>query len=148
MTSAACPDTLRFVSAHVTGKTHITFLLILFSSEPDFFRVDDNHKISGVDVRGKDCLSFPAQQVGGLYRDTAECLVLGVNDPPLARHFGSFGGKRLHGRKRARKLRATDLDVNLLTRCFILQFSAVRSTLDKNRSWRLTQPPYNCRAFL
>src|SRR5215471_4257407 len=113
MTSPACPDTLRFVSTDVTGKTHITFLFILFSREPDFFSVDDNDKISGVDVWGKNRFFFPAQQVGGLHRDAAEHLVLSVNDPPLAWRFVSFGGKRLHGRKRARKLRVTRLNVNL-----------------------------------
>ena len=84
MTSAACPDTLRFVSADVTGKTHITFLFFLLSGQPDLFRIDDNDKISGIDVWGENRFLFPAQQVGSLYRDAAEDLVLGVNDPPLA----------------------------------------------------------------
>ena len=77
MASAARPGTLRFVSADVTGKTHITFLFFLLSSEPDFFRVDDNNKVSGVDVWGENGFFFPAQQVGSLYRDAAEHLVLG-----------------------------------------------------------------------
>ena len=55
---------------------------------------------------------FPAQQVGSLHRDAAEHLVLGVNDPPLARHFGGFGGKRFHLRKRARKVWVGQGDVN------------------------------------
>src|ERR687892_1520024 len=104
MASAACPGTLRFVSAHVTGKTHITFLLFLFSGEPHFFRVDDDDKISGVDVWREDRFSFPAQKVGSLYRDLAEHLVLSVNDPPLAWHVGSFGGKCFHGRKKSTEI--------------------------------------------
>ena len=96
MASAARPNTLRFVSADVTGKTHITFLFFLLSGEPHFFRVDNNDKISGIDVWGENRFFFPAQQVGSPYRDAAEDLVLGVNDPPLARQFGGFGGKRFH----------------------------------------------------
>src|SRR6478609_7963426 len=113
MSSAARPDTLSFVSADVTGKTHITFLFFFFSGEPDFFRVDNDDKISGVDMWGENRFSFPAQQVGSRHRDAAEHLVLGVNDPPLARHFGGFGGKRFHLRKRARKLRGRQGPVNL-----------------------------------
>src|SRR6266496_3140064 len=104
MASAARPGTLRFVSAHVTGKTHITFLFFFLSGEPHLFRVNDNDEIAGIDMWGENCFSFPAQQVGSLYRDTAEHLVLRINDPPLAWHFGGFGGKRFHFRKRARKV--------------------------------------------
>src|SRR5215467_7433769 len=75
MATAACPDTLRFVSADVTGKTHITFLFFLLSGDPDFFRIDDNHKISGIDMWRKEGLLFPAQQIGSLYRHAAEHLV-------------------------------------------------------------------------
>src|SRR6266496_6483276 len=103
MASAARPDTLRFVSADVTGKARITFLFFFLSGEPDFFRVDDNNKVSGVDVWCKNGFFFPTQQVGSLHRDAAEHLALGVNDPPLARHFDGFGGKRFHLRKRHEK---------------------------------------------
>src|ERR1044071_928596 len=96
MTRAAGSGTFRFVSADITGKTHIAFLFFLFSSESDFFRVDDNDKIAGVDVWRKNVFFFPAQQVGSLNGDAAEHLVLGVDDPPLARHFGGFCGKRFH----------------------------------------------------
>jgi hypothetical protein len=39
-------------------------------------------------------------------------LILGINDPPLARHFGGFGGKRFHLRKRAQKVWVGQGDVN------------------------------------
>src|SRR5438309_11316577 len=112
MASTARPDTLRFVAADVTGETHVIFLLFLLSGEPNLFRVDDNNKISGVDVWRENRFSFPAQQVGSFHRDAAEHLILGVNDPPLARHFDGFGGKRFHLRKRARKVWAGQGDVN------------------------------------
>src|SRR5262249_54471098 len=100
MASTARTDTLRFVSADVTGKTHITFLFLLFSRESHFFRVDDNDKISGVDMWGENRFSFPTQQLGSLHGDAAEHLVLGVDHPPLARHFAGFGRKRFHLRKK------------------------------------------------
>src|SRR4029453_10070308 len=90
MASAAGPDTLGLVAADVTGKTHITFLFFLLSGEPDFFRVDDNDKVSGVHMWRENRFSFPAEQVGSLDRDATEPLVLGVDDPPFARHFGGF----------------------------------------------------------
>ena len=83
MPSAACPDALRFVSAHVTRKTHITFLFFLLSGESNFFRVNDDDKISGVDVWGENRFLFSAQKVRSLYRNAAEYLVLGVNNPAL-----------------------------------------------------------------
>src|SRR5262249_21988944 len=101
MPSAARPDVFRFVSADVAGKAHETFLFFLLSGEPDLFRVDDNHKISRVYVWREDRLSFPAQQVGSLYRDAAEHLVLGVDDPPLAWHLAGFGRKRFHDREKS-----------------------------------------------
>src|SRR5262249_9690740 len=101
MTSAACPDTFRFVSTDVTGKTHVVFLFLFLSSEPDFFRVDDDDEITGVHVRRENRFSFPAQQVCSLHRDAAEHLVLGVDDPPLARHIAGFGRKCFHGRKKS-----------------------------------------------
>src|SRR5262245_15225643 len=96
MASAACPNALRFMSPYITRKTHVTLLFFLLPGEPDFFRVDDNDEISSVDVWGENRFFFPAQEVRRLHRDATEHLVLGVNDPPLTRHFGGFGGKRLH----------------------------------------------------
>jgi hypothetical protein len=101
MASTARPDTLRFVAADVTRETHIIFLFFLLAGEPNLFRVDDNNKISGVDVWRENRFLFATQQSGSLHGDAAEHLVLGVNDPPLARHFAGFGGKRFHSRKKS-----------------------------------------------
>src|SRR4029434_1681705 len=101
MTRAARPDTLRFVSADITGKTHITFLFFFLSGEPDFFRIDDDDKISGIHVWRENRFSLPTQQVGSFHRDAAEHLVFGVDDPPLARHVGGFGRKGFHVRKKS-----------------------------------------------
>ena len=101
MTGPARPGTFRLVPAHVTGKTHIAFLLFFLPGEPDFFRVNDNHKISGVDVRRENGLFFPTQQIGSLHCNASQYLVLGVDDPPVARDFGGFLGKRFHGAKKS-----------------------------------------------
>ena len=101
MAGTARPDTFRLMPADVTGKTHITLLFFLLSGEPDFFRINDNDKISSVDVWCENGFFFAAQQVGSLHRDASEYLVLGVNDPPLARHFGGFLGKSFHGTKKS-----------------------------------------------
>src|SRR5438477_11336097 len=44
-------------------------------------------------------LLFAAQQVRRFYRDFSQHLILGVNDPPLARDFAGFGRKRFHWEK-------------------------------------------------
>ena len=77
MASAARPGTLRFVSADVTGKAHITFLFFFLSGEPDFFRVDDNDKIARIDVWGKNGFLFATQQISRFHSDSAEHLVAG-----------------------------------------------------------------------
>src|SRR5882672_12938751 len=112
MASAACPGTLRFVTADVTGKAHITFLFFFFPGESDFFRVDDNNEIARVHMWCKNGFLFATQQISCSHSDSSEHLVLGVNDPPLARHFGGFGGKRFHLRKRAQKVWVGQGDVN------------------------------------
>src|SRR5947208_1273220 len=96
MASATCPGTLRFMSADVTGKTHITFLFFLLSSEPDFFGIDDDDEIACVDMWCKNCLLFATQQISRFHSNSSEYLVAGIDKPPLARDFAGFGRKRFH----------------------------------------------------
>src|SRR4051794_26722071 len=105
MASTARPGALGFVSADVTGKAHITFLFFLFSSEPDFFRVDDDDEIARIHVGGKNGFLFATQQISRFDSDSSEHLVAGVDQPPFAWDFAGFGRKRFHRSKRARKLR-------------------------------------------
>ena len=93
---AAGASILGFMPAHEAGKTHEAFLFFLLAGEPDFFGVDHNHEIASVDVRSVDRLFFAAKKIGRFHGDLAEHLVVRVNDPPLARHFVGFCGKRLH----------------------------------------------------
>src|SRR5439155_11055573 len=79
------------------------FLFLFFSREADFFRVDDDDKISSVHMWRENRFFFAAQQVGSLDRDATEHFVLGVDEPPLARHFTGFGRKRFHSWKKSTK---------------------------------------------
>lgn len=85
-----------FMPAHISGKTHERFLVLFLAREPHFFGVDHDDEIAGIDVRRVDRFFFAAQKVRGFHGDTAEDLVLGVNDPPFAWDFVGFSGKRLH----------------------------------------------------
>ena len=68
----------------------------ILAGEPHFLGVDHDDEIAGIHVGGIDRLFFPAQKIGGFHGDLAEDLVIGVDDPPLARNFVGFCRKRLH----------------------------------------------------
>lgn len=83
---------LHFLITDVTTTlAGVEFLLLLLTSQADFVSIDDDHEITGIDVRGKDRVVFTTDQVGGGHGDLAEDLILGVDDPPLAGHVLSFG---------------------------------------------------------
>src|SRR5438094_9636764 len=44
----------------------------------------------------ENSLLLTTQQIRCFYRDLSQHLVLGVNDPPLARDFAGFSRKRFH----------------------------------------------------
>jgi len=79
MTSTACPGTLRFVSADITRKTHITFLFFFLSGEPDFFRVDNDDEIARVHVWRKNGFLFATQEIRRFHSDSSQHLVAGVD---------------------------------------------------------------------
>jgi hypothetical protein len=87
------------VAADETGKTHERLLLFFFARQAHLVGIDDDHKITGIDVRRNDRFFFTAQKVGGFDRDAPEDLVTGVDDPPLAVDLTCFCGKRFHCRK-------------------------------------------------
>ena len=84
------------MAADEAGKTHEALLLFLFAGESDFFGIDHDDEIAGIDVRREDGFFFAAQKIRRLDRDAAEDLILGVNDPPLAWNFVGFSGKSFH----------------------------------------------------
>src|SRR5437667_9641638 len=99
MANAARLDILGFVSPHVTGKTHVTFLFFFLPGKPHLFRIDDDHKIARIHVWRENSLLFATQQIRCFYSDLSQHLVLGVDDPPLPRDFAGFGRKRFHREK-------------------------------------------------
>src|SRR5581483_1129449 len=90
------PDSLRFMAANVSGKTHVSFLFFFFPGKAHFFGVDNDHKIARVHMGSEDGFAFAAQQVCSFYRDLAQHLVLGVDEPPFAGNLAGFGGKSFH----------------------------------------------------
>src|ERR1051325_11281112 len=96
MTRPPGSDTLGFVAAHVSGKAHIALLLFFFSGQPHFLGINHDNEVTSIDMRSEDGLLFATQQLCCLDGDAAEHLVLGVDDPPLARDLSGFGRKRFH----------------------------------------------------
>src|SRR6266705_4394867 len=98
MTRASRLNVLGFMPAHVAGKTHEGLLLFLFAGDTDLLGVDDDHEVTGIDMRRENRLLFAAQKFRRLHRDAAEHLIFSVDQPPFAVDFICFGGKRLHWR--------------------------------------------------
>src|SRR5881296_2464583 len=96
MANAARPDILRFMATYVTRKAHVALPFFLFPGEPYFLRIDDDHKITRIHMWRKNRFLFAAQQVRRLHGHLSQHLVLGVDDPPLARAFAEnvFIGKK------------------------------------------------------
>src|SRR5512132_2981081 len=103
MSTAACPDTLRFVAADVTGKAHITFLFIFLPGESHLFRVNDDDEIARVHVWRKNGFLFATQQISRFQSYSSEHLAAGVDQPPFACDFAGFGRKGFHLRKKGTK---------------------------------------------
>lgn len=93
---AALSEGLGLVAADETGETHVALLGLLLASDLHFRCIDHNNEVTRVNMRGEDALMFTAEQIGGLDGDMTEVLVLGIDYPPLAFHFGGFSGKSLH----------------------------------------------------
>ena len=125
MPRAARFGVLRFMPADEARKTHETFLVFLPATEAHFFCIDHHHEIAGVDVRRVDNLFLAAEKIGRLHGDLAKNLVVGVNDPPLARDFVGFCGKRLHQSGKGTEITGVGRGVNCL---FLLGERGVRGS--------------------
>ncbi len=73
-----------FFAALPAGIGHVLLGGLLFAGDADFFRVDDDDKIAGIEVRRVDRLVFAAQNVGNLRGQTAQHRAVGINQMPLA----------------------------------------------------------------
>ena len=96
VTCATRPSVLGFVPTDETGKAHVTFLLFLLATQTNLLGVNDYDEVARIDVRCIDGLFFSAQEIGGFHGNLTEHLIIGVDDPPFARDFAGFCGKRLH----------------------------------------------------
>ena len=96
------------MTADISGKAHVSFLLFLFAGNAHFLGIDNNDEITGINMGGKNSFLFAAEQSRRFHRDLAKDLILRVDDPPLARNVSGFRRKGFHdrGREKARKLRA------------------------------------------
>jgi hypothetical protein len=69
---------------------------VLLAGDPDLLRVDDDHEVAGVDVRGVGGLALAAQRVGDARRQPPEGLPLGVHDVPVALDLARLCGIGRH----------------------------------------------------
>jgi hypothetical protein len=73
-----------FLAAFPAGIGHEFFVRFLLAGNADFFRVDDNDKITGVKVRRINRFIFAAQNVGNLRGQPAKHRAISINYMPLA----------------------------------------------------------------
>lgn len=84
---AALPALLRslgLVTADVPGEAHVSFLQLLLPGQPNLIRVDYDHKVARVNVRGEDSFSLAAEQIRNFNRNAAQRLTLCVDDEPFS----------------------------------------------------------------
>src|SRR6476619_971618 len=89
-------NVLGFVSPDVSREAHVAFLFFFLAGEPNFFGIDDDNEVAGIDMGGIDGLFLSAEKIGCLDGHLTEHLIIGVDDPPLTGHFAGFSRKRLH----------------------------------------------------
>src|SRR6185295_15323357 len=71
----AIPSTssgFRLVPANKSGKTSKCLLDFLLAGQTNLFRVNDDHEVTRIDVRGEDGLPFPTQEICHRHRDTTQ----------------------------------------------------------------------------
>ena len=96
VTAATGLGRFGFMTANITGKTHIFLLNFLFSGEDGFLGVDHNHMIAGVNVSGENGLVFAAKQHGGFFGDSTDDLIVCIDNIPLTFNLFCFGAKSFH----------------------------------------------------
>lgn len=70
-------------TANVTRMMEILLLLGLLAGRSDLARIDDDHEIAGIDVRGIDSLVLAHQKTGSGARNATEGLAFGIDELPL-----------------------------------------------------------------
>jgi hypothetical protein len=83
-------------TARITRMAVVHLVLTLITGHARLGGVDDDHVITTVQIGRILRLVFAAQNLGGLHRDAAQNLVLGVDEDPLFRYFALLGDIGLH----------------------------------------------------
>jgi len=81
-TLAKLVGSLNCLAADVTGVTGVDLVLLLAATEFGMLGVDDDDKVTGIDVRRKNRLMFTAKETGCLHGDFPDDLVFGINNVP------------------------------------------------------------------
>ena len=77
---------LPALATWVTCMAHIFFLEHFVASEPDFFRINDDHIIARVNVRGERRFVLTHQDMRNAAEQAACRLSFSINDIPVALH--------------------------------------------------------------
>ncbi len=96
MAAAARLGRLGVMPADEAGVAHVLLLRFFLSGKDRFFSVDHDDVIAGIDVAGEDGLVLAAKQDGGFLGHTADNLIVGVDNVPLAFHLLGLGAESFH----------------------------------------------------
>src|ERR1700677_59924 len=97
----------RVQAARVTGVTVRLLLLELVAGQRDLRRVDHDHEVARVDVRGEDRLVLAAEQHCRVAGQTAKHDVRGIDDMPLPLYVTVFRAESAHSPEPSRMYRAS-----------------------------------------
>ena len=74
----------KFLAALPARISHVLLVHFLLAGDADFFGIDDDYEVAGIEVGGKDRFVLAAQQVGGLRCQAAQHRAVGINHVPFA----------------------------------------------------------------
>lgn len=79
-----------------TGIAHEHLVGFLLAGEVNFLGINDNNKVTRIQVRGKDRLVLSAKDVGDLDSETTQYSTFGIDDVPFSLIQIHFGQIRFH----------------------------------------------------
>lgn len=74
---------LEFHATRIAGVTEVLFVGHFFTGQGDLLRIDDDHIIASVHVRGEDGLGLTAKNRSDFGREATQCLAFGIHKDPL-----------------------------------------------------------------
>ena len=82
---------LDFAAADEAGVAGVNLLIVFFAGKADFFGVDHDHEIAGIDVGSENRLVLASQKARGFHGNLTQDAVGGIDDPPFAGQIFLFG---------------------------------------------------------